>query len=74
MLSFYLYKLTENIETYEGKILMVDEYMVDEVLHKIKEIISIEKLGDTKILINADDYLSDGITFKKSCDIIYMFD
>ena len=44
---------------------MVDDYMLDKALDKIKEIMVIEKFDDTKILINADDKLSDDITFKK---------
>ena len=34
---------------------MVDDYMLDKVLDKIKEIIGIEKFDGTKILIYADD-------------------
>ena len=44
---------------------MVDYYNVDKVLDKIKKIIGIEKFDDTKILINADEKLSDDITLKK---------
>ena len=43
---------------------MVDDYMLNKVLDKIKEIISIEKFHDTKILIDADDKLLDDITLK----------
>ena len=38
---------------------MGDDYMLDKVLDKIKEIIGIEKVDDTKILINTDDKLLD---------------
>ena len=44
---------------------MVDDYMVDKVLDKVKEIIGIEKFDDTKILINADHKLSNDISFKR---------
>ena len=44
---------------------MVDDYMLNKVLEKIKEIISIEKFDDTKILIHRNDKLPDGITLKK---------
>ena len=43
---------------------MVDDYMLNKVLDKIKEIISIEKFHDTKILIDADDKLLDDIPLK----------
>ena len=39
--------------------------MPDKILGNIKEIISVEKLDDTKILIKADDKLSDDITLKR---------
>ena len=57
---------------------MVDKILgkvLHKVLDKIKEIIDIEKLDDTKILINTNDKFSDDITF--SCGIkdmcYYMF-
>ena len=40
---------------------MVDDYMEDKVLDKIKEEMGIEKFDDTKILINTDDNLSYNI-------------
>ena len=43
---------------------MVDDYMTDKVLEKIKEIIGLEKFDDTKILIDTDDKLPDNITLK----------
>ena len=43
---------------------MVDGYMLRKVLEKIKEIISIEKYDDTKILVDTDDKLLDDITLK----------
>ena len=46
------------------KVLMVDDYMLDKVLSKIKNITDIEKFDDTKILIDTDDKLPDDITLK----------
>ena len=44
---------------------MVDDCIVDKALDKIKEIIGIEKINDTMILINMDDERPDDITLKK---------
>ena len=41
---------------------MVPCYMLEKVLDKIKEIIDIKKLDDTKILLKTDDKLPDYIT------------
>ena len=54
---------------------MVHDYTLVKVLGKIKGI-GIEKLDDTKILIDTDDKLPDDITFKnafiiKDCDKFY---
>ena len=43
---------------------MVDDYMLDKVLDKLKKIIDIEQIDNTKILIDIDDELPDDITFK----------
>ena len=43
---------------------MVDDYMLNKALDKIKKIIAIEKFDDTKILIDTDDKLPDDITLK----------
>ena len=51
---------------------MVDDYMLDKVLDKIKEIIAIEKFDNTKILIETDDKLPDDITFKNIVIVNYM--
>ena len=48
----------------ENKYLMVNDYMLNKVLDKIKETIDIVKFDDTKILIDTDDKLPDYITFK----------
>ena len=44
--------------------LMVNDYMLDKVLGKFKETISIVKFDDTKILIDTDDKLPDYVTLK----------
>ena len=49
---------------------MVDEYILEHVLDKSKEIKGIEKLDDTKILIDIDDTLGDEITLKNVVIII----
>ena len=43
---------------------MVDDYIPDKVLDKIKEKIVIGKIDDTKILVETDDKLPDDITLK----------
>ena len=43
---------------------MVDDYMLNEVLENIKEIIGIDKFNDSKSLINTYDELPNDITFK----------
>ena len=47
-----------------------DGYMLDKVLNRIKEIIHIEKLDKTKTLIDADDKLSQVITFKNFVTLV----
>ena len=55
----------EKVEKHEGKnCFMVDEYMLDKVLNKIKEIIGTEKFDDTKIQVETDGKLPDNITVK----------
>ena len=46
-------------EHQEKKYRMVNDYMLDEVLHKIKETIGNANFSDTKILIDADYKLPD---------------
>ena len=43
---------------------MFDDYMVDKVLGKIKEIIGIENFDNTKTLIDTDDKLPGDSTLK----------
>ena len=49
---------------------MVDDYMLDKVLDKIKEVIDITKFADPKILIEKDDKLPDDITIKNAVILI----
>ena len=56
MLSLHYHELMGRIEEHEGqKYLMVNDYMLDKVLDKIKETICIVKFDDTMILIDTDD-------------------
>ena len=48
----------------EKKSLVVDDYMLDKVFDKIKEIIVIEKISDKKILIDIDDKMPNYIISK----------
>ena len=43
---------------------MIDNYMLDKVLDKIKKIVGMGKFYDTKILIKTDDVLPDDTIFK----------
>ena len=56
--------------TWREKKLLVDDFMLDKVLHKIKEM-GIEKFVDTKILIDTDNTLPDDITLK---NIMFIMD
>ena len=51
------------LKNIKEKYLLIDDCMLDKVLDKIKAIISIDKLDDTKILININDKLPDGNIF-----------
>ena len=53
----------EKVKNMRKRYLMIDDFVPDKVLGKIKEIIGIEK-----ILIDTDDKLPDDITLK-CCDI-----
>ena len=48
----------------EKKYLMVNDYMLDKVLDKIKKIINIINFNNTKILIDTDDKLQGYIALK----------
>ena len=65
MLSLSYHELIGRIEEYEGKnYLMIDDYMLDKVLEKIKDIIGIKKFDDTKILIDIPDKQADEVSSK----------
>ena len=44
--------------------MITDEFLLDKVLDETKEVMYIEKLYDTKILIDTGDKFPDGITLK----------
>ena len=52
MLSLHYQKLLEKIEEHQKKYLVVDEYIINKVLDKIKGIINIKKSDDTKISVD----------------------
>ena len=62
MLSLCYIELIEKVKIHEEK-KMIDDYVLNKVLNKIKEIIGIEKSDETKVLVSTDDKLSDNITF-----------
>ena len=47
---------------------MVDDYLLDKALDRIKEIIGTEKFGDTRILVDPDEKLPGDCCFKKGRD------
>ena len=62
MLNLHYHKW-ERLGTWSKKYLIVDVYIIDKVLDKIKEIKGIE-LDNTKILIDTDAELIDDINFE----------
>ena len=64
MLSLYYYELMGKAKEHKKKYLVIDDYVINKLLDKIKEIIDIEKFDNTKILIETDDKLPDDIIFK----------
>ena len=66
MLNLYYHKLMGKIKEYERKKMMVDDYVWDKVLDRIRKIIDIEQFDNTKILIDGDDILPDDITLKNA--------
>ena len=67
MLSLYYHELIGKVKQHEGKkYLMIHDYVLDKVLDKIKEIIGIEKIDNTEILIDTDDKLPDNINLKET--------
>ena len=49
---------------------MTDDYMLDKVLYKIKNIIDIEKFDNTKILIDARNKLPNDTALKNAVILI----
>ena len=65
MLCLHYNELMGKIKENEGKkYLMVNDYILDKVLDKIKKTIGIAKFDDIKSLIDTDDKLPDYITLK----------
>ena len=63
MLNLYYHELWPKVEEHEeNKYLMVDDYMADKVLDKIKEIIGIEEFDNTKIFIDTYDGFTRTLT------------
>ena len=56
MLSLHYQKLLEKIEEHQKKCLVVDDYIINKVLDKIKGIINIKKFDDTKISIDTSEF------------------
>ena len=56
--------LLQRLKNMVEKQLIVDDNMLDKVLHKIKMVIYIKKHDDTNVLIETDDKLPDDITLK----------
>ena len=50
MASLYYHKLRGKIQKHKEKKIEVDDYILDKVFDKIKEIIGIKKFDDTKII------------------------
>ena len=65
MFSLYYHELMGKIKEHERKkYLMVDDYVLDILLDRIKEIISIEKVDGPKLLVDTDDKLPGDIALK----------
>ena len=57
--------LIDKIEENKGKsCLIIDDYILDKVLDKLKKIIGTEKCDDTKILIDTNNKFLDHISLK----------
>ena len=69
MLSLHYQKLLEKIEEHQKKYLVVDEYIINKVLDKIKGIINIKKSDDTKISVDTSQCCK---RLWKCCDINYV--
>ena len=63
LLRLHYHEIMERNGEWE-KYMMLNDFMLDEVLEKIRMIISTEKFDETKILIGADNKLPDDVTLK----------
>ena len=64
-LNLYYHELTAKIEEHQGKkYLMIDDYVLDKVLYRIKVIINIVKFDCNKILTDTGNISVDNITLK----------
>ena len=71
MLSLYYHELMRKIEERkQKKYFMVDNYLLNKVLGRIKMTIGIEKFDDTKISNETDDKLPDDVTLKNVAILI----
>lgn len=71
MLNLYYYELVGKIEEYFGKkYLALDDNNLEKVLDKIKKLIGIEKIDNTKILIYTNHKLPDDIALKMLMTLI----
>ena len=66
MLSLYYHEWARLKNMTEKKYLMVDDYVLNNVLDRVEKILGIEEFGNTKILFNTDDVLPDNITLKNA--------
>ena len=64
MLSLHYHELMGKVKKTEKKYLIVNDYMLDKVLDKIKKATGIAQFDDNKILIDTDDNLRDFNTLK----------
>ena len=65
VLSLNYHEVMGKIEKHEEKkYLMVDDYILDKVLGKIKKIMNTEKIDNTVILVDTDGKLPDDITLE----------
>ena len=62
--------LLQRLKNTVEKHLVVDDNMLDKVLHKIKMVIYIEKCDDANVLVETDDKLPDDITLKNVVTLI----
>ena len=57
ILSLHYHELMGKIKEHEGKKIIVEDYILDKVLDKNKEVTGIEQFDDAKTFIDADNKL-----------------